>query len=125
MDRLLARMHVNRYILDLDRPLDALPRLPGCDLERIDPRTLSAEVPATAGLHALFDALAEGGVRVVAVRNTANRLEQLFMDMLEGGAEATGSGLAGAYRRLAGPVESVNRIDLGTGGRTAGNRSTV
>lgn len=90
MDSLLARMHVNRYILDLDRPLDALPRLPGFDLERIDARTLSAEVTATAGLHALFDRLAEGGVRVVAVRNTANRLEQLFMDMLEGGARTGG-----------------------------------
>ncbi len=91
MDSLLSRLHVNRYILDLDRPLDALPRLPGVDLERIDPRTLSAEVPVRAGLHALFDTLAEGGVRVVAVRNTANRLEQLFLDMLEGGAESAGS----------------------------------
>jgi ABC-2 type transport system ATP-binding protein len=98
MDSLLARMHVNRYILDLDRPLDALPRLSGFDLESIDPRSLSAEVPNTTGIHQLFDALAEGGVRVVALRNTANRLEQLFMDMLESGAEEAGSSSVSSAR---------------------------
>lgn len=83
MQNLLAKMHVNRYILDLDRPLDALPLMPGFRFERIDSRTLSAEVPTTEGIHRLFDTLAEGGVRVIALRNAANRLEQLLMDMLE------------------------------------------
>lgn len=88
MGSLLGRMHVNRYILDLDRPLDAVPWGPGFDLELLDPRTLAAEVPTATGLHALFDALAEGGVRVVSLRNAANRLEQLFLDMLEAGTGA-------------------------------------
>ena len=87
VDQLLASMQLNRYILDLDRPLDSLPEIAGFNLERGDGTTLSVEVPTAQGIHVLFDALAAAGVRVVALRNTANRLEQLFLDMLAGGGE--------------------------------------
>ena len=59
-------------------------------LERIDERTLSAEVPTEVGVHALFDALAAIGVRVMALRNAANRLEQLFFDLLDNARERPG-----------------------------------
>lgn len=90
MDRLLSRLHTNRYILELDRPMDALPELAGYQLERIDSRTLTADVPTELGVHRLFDALAEGNVKVVSLRNAANRLEQLFIDLLENGAQGRG-----------------------------------
>jgi ABC-2 type transport system ATP-binding protein len=83
MENLLARMHVNRYILELDRAMDELPQLPGFVLERLDAKTLATEVPTTAGIHSLFDELAAAGVRVVSLRNAANRLEQLFLEMVE------------------------------------------
>ncbi len=83
MENLLARMHVNRYILELEGVMGTVPELPGFVLERLDARTLAAEVPATAGIHALFDELAGLGVRVVSLRNAANRLEQLFLEMVE------------------------------------------
>jgi ABC-2 type transport system ATP-binding protein len=85
MENLLARMHVNRYILELDRAMDELPQLPGFVLERLDAKTLATEVPTTAGIHNLFDELAAAGVRVVSLRNAANRLEQLFLEMVEMG----------------------------------------
>jgi ABC-2 type transport system ATP-binding protein len=85
MENLLARMHVNRYILELDRALEDLPQLPGFVLERLDAKTLATEVPTTAGIHSLFDELAAAGVRVVSLRNAANRLEQLFLEMVETG----------------------------------------
>ena len=85
MENLLARMHVNRYILELDRAMDELPQLPGFVLERLDAKTLATEVPTTAGIHNLFDELAAAGVRVVSLRNAANRLEQLFLEMVETG----------------------------------------
>jgi ABC-2 type transport system ATP-binding protein len=59
--------------------------LPGFVLERLDARTLATEVPTTAGIHTLFDELAAAGVRVVSLRNAANRLEQLFLEMVEMG----------------------------------------
>lgn len=83
MGELLAKLHTNRYILELDRPLAELPRLAGYRLEVLDPRTLAAEVPSELGIHGLFDALAGHGIQVFGLRNAANRLEQLFMDLLE------------------------------------------
>jgi ABC-2 type transport system ATP-binding protein len=90
MDELLAKLHVTRYIIDLDSPIEKLPQLPGFGLERVDNVTLSAEVRSDIVLHALFDSLAAAGVRVKAVRNAANRLEQLFMDMLENADDGRG-----------------------------------
>jgi ABC-2 type transport system ATP-binding protein len=83
MENLLARMHVNRYILELDRSLEELPQLTGFALERLDARTLAIEVPTSAGIHSLFDELAAAGIRVVSMRNAANRLEQLFLEMVD------------------------------------------
>lgn len=83
MSELLAKLHTNRYILELDRPLEELPRLAGYRLEQLDPRTLAAEVPSELGIHGLFDALAGHGIQVLGLRNAANRLEQLFVDLLE------------------------------------------
>jgi ABC-2 type transport system ATP-binding protein len=82
MEGLLTKLHTNRYILELERPLAELPRLAGYRLERIDDRTLAADVPTDLGLHGLFDALADKGVQVQALRPAANRLEQLFMDLV-------------------------------------------
>ena len=46
--------------------------------------TLAADVPNHLGLHSLFDALHQQGIRVTSLRLATNRLEQLFMDLLEG-----------------------------------------
>lgn len=83
MADLLARLHINRYILDLAQPLATLPTLPGYVLEPVDERTLAADVPTELGIHGLFRGLAEQGIEVIALRNAANRLEQLFIDLLE------------------------------------------
>jgi ABC-2 type transport system ATP-binding protein len=83
MTDLLAKLHVNRFILELRRPLASLPAIEGYPLERIDARTLAADVPTELGVHRLFDGLAAAGVEVMGLRNAANRLEQLFVDLLE------------------------------------------
>jgi ABC-2 type transport system ATP-binding protein len=83
MADLLARLHVNHYILELAGPVIRAPEIEGYRLELLDPRTLSAAVPSQLGIHGLFQRLAELGIEVVALRNAANRLEQLFVDLLE------------------------------------------
>ena len=83
MGQLLAKLNVNRYVLELEHPLPAAPLIEGYRLERLDERTLAAEVPAESGVHRLFDGLAARGIRVSALRNAANRLEQLFIDLVE------------------------------------------
>ena len=83
MSELLARMHTSRYILELETPIETLPRLEGFSLERLDAMTVEVNVPRSLGIHSLFDRLAEQGIRVHGLRNAANRLEQLFLDLVE------------------------------------------
>ena len=83
MSELLARMHTSRYILELETPIETLPRLEGFSLERLDAMTVEVHVPRSLGIHSLFDRLAEQGIRVHGLRNADNRLEQLFLDLVE------------------------------------------
>ena len=83
MGDLLARLHTSRYVLEIANSVDRAPVVAGYRLERLDERTLAAEVPAELGIHRLFKALAEQGIEVIALRNAANRLEQLFVDLVE------------------------------------------
>ena len=97
MSKLLAKLDLNRYILEMADPVPvAVPAAEGYRLERLGSHTLSAEVPAALGIHGLFEALAGQGMRVLSLRNAANRLEQLFIDLVEnrgreGGEDSTGS----------------------------------
>lgn len=83
MQGLLAKLKTNRFILELKHPLDTLPQVPGYLLRRLDALTLEADVPTELGVHGLFDALGSQGVEVVSLRNASNRLEQLFMNLLD------------------------------------------
>lgn len=83
MSALLARMQTSRYILELETPIESVPRLDGYSLERLDATTLAATVPSALGVHPLFEGLSDQGVRVHGLRNAANRLEQLFLDLVE------------------------------------------
>ncbi|SMF96275.1 ABC-2 type transport system ATP-binding protein [Methylomagnum ishizawai] len=83
MDDLLARLHINHYILELAQPLEVVPEIDGYRLELSDERTLNAAVPTELGIHGLFRNLSALGIEVVALRNAANRLEQLFVDLVE------------------------------------------
>jgi ABC-2 type transport system ATP-binding protein len=85
MGNLLDKLDNASFILELRKPLEALPILNGYRLTRIDDRTLSADVPAELGIHGLFDDLSQHGIEVMSLRNATNRLEQLFMNLVENG----------------------------------------
>ena len=50
--------------------------------------TLEAEMSREHDLNSLFAALSSHGVTVRSMRNKANRLEELFVRLVEGGKEA-------------------------------------
>jgi len=83
MQDLLAKLHVAHYVLETRQALTETPRVEGYGLERVDERTLTAAVPSRLGLHGLFQGLAALGVEVAALRNSTNRLEQLFFDLVD------------------------------------------
>ncbi|MCP3908294.1 MAG: ABC transporter ATP-binding protein [Oceanicoccus sp.] len=83
MRTLLARLQTETYVLDLEQDLQTLPDIKGYRLTWVDARTLDAVVSKDEGINPLFEALSRQQVRVLSMRNKSNRLEQLFIRMIE------------------------------------------
>ena len=88
MKRLLAKLDVETFVLDLGEPTSALPDVPGVKLSLIDDHTIEAEMSREHDLNSLFAALSQRGVVVRSMRNKANQLEELFVRLVESGKEA-------------------------------------
>jgi len=85
--QLLNTLHVETFVLDIETPLEAAPVLPGQQLRLLDPTTLEAEICREDSLNALFSDLSAHGIRVLSMRNKTNRLEELFMNLVENGTK--------------------------------------
>ncbi len=83
MRALLEKLQVETFILDLARPVETVPALDGFDVILKDSQTLEVAVPKTQSLNTLFVALAEQNFEVMSMRNKANRLEELFVRLVE------------------------------------------
>ncbi len=82
MHEMLRRLHRQDVILDIAESVETLPSIEGYELRRLEPCILEAVVPSGRDLTGLFTGLSEAGIRVVSMRNKQNRLEQLFLDMV-------------------------------------------
>lgn len=81
MKSLLSKLHVETFILDLDvQAFDY--QLDGVNSQKFDTGSLEIEVEKSAGLNRVFAQLSELGVKVNSMRNKANRLEELFVDIV-------------------------------------------
>ncbi len=82
MKSLLAKLNVETFIFDLRQPLAELPVLEHFSLRRIDETTLSVEIARHQSVNELFAQLSARGIEVMSMRNKANRLEELFVRLL-------------------------------------------
>ena len=83
MSRVLRKLSVETFVLNLEQDITAAPIVEGYDLRLIDPQTVEADVESERGINDLFARLTEQGLRVVSMRNKANRLEELFIRLVE------------------------------------------
>ncbi|KID55017.1 ABC transporter [Pseudoalteromonas luteoviolacea] len=81
---LLAKLDKETFILDLQAPIKPV-SLSGYQFTWIDDHTLEVEVEKSQGLNGVFAQLSEQGNTVLSMRNKANRLEELFVGLLEQG----------------------------------------
>ncbi len=91
MDELLHQLHAETFVLNIRAGLVELPELDGYRLERMDESTLEVEVSRDRGINGLFAALSQSGIEVVSMRNKQNRLEQIFIDMVDAGRSGVGT----------------------------------
>jgi ABC-2 type transport system ATP-binding protein len=85
MKSLLATLEVETFVLDIRDPLTVAPDVEGIQFKLRDEYTLEASLPQRNSLNALFGALDGTGVRVMSMRNKANRLEELFLRLVDKG----------------------------------------
>lgn len=83
MRTLLTTLQVETFILDLKKPLEYRPVLKGYEFQLVDERTLEVQVVKNKGMTELFAQLARQGIEVLSLRNKANRLEELFVSLVE------------------------------------------
>ncbi len=83
MKAFLAKLDRETLILDLGRDIDQPPALEGINARLVDPHTLEVEVSKAAPLNAIFAQLIELDIPVTSMRNKANRLEELFVSLVE------------------------------------------
>jgi len=83
MASLLSKMHIDHFVFDLAEPLSIVPVIEGYQIERIADKVLNVGVPKEMGLNQLFKQLSELNIKVISLKNKSNRLEQLFMDLID------------------------------------------
>lgn len=81
---LLAKLDKETFVLDLKQPVQPI-SIEGYKYTLTDNHTLEVEVAKSQGLNQVFSALSEQGNTVLSMRNKANRLEELFVGLLEQG----------------------------------------
>ena len=85
MKSLLGTLDIETFVLDIREPVSEVPQVDGIEFRIRDEFTLEASLPKQKSLNALFSALDSAGVKVMSMRNKANRLEELFLRMVDKG----------------------------------------
>lgn len=83
MKTLLQQLDTETFVLDLRQSLDHPPRLADYRLRLVDFHTLEIDLVKGQSLNDFFGQLSTLGIEVVSMRNKANRLEELFINMVE------------------------------------------
>jgi len=85
MKSLLATLDIETFVLDLREPIRECPRVDGMEIGVVDGNTLEASLPKQKSLNNLFAELDRQGIHVLSMRNKANRLEELFLRLVDKG----------------------------------------
>lgn len=88
MKSLLATLDIETFVLDLREPLRECPEVEGMQIAVVDENTLEASLPKQKSLNNLFAELDRRGIHVLSMRNKANRLEELFLRLVDRGQPA-------------------------------------
>lgn len=83
MRQLLSQLHVETFLLDLKHDLKTAPQLVGYPARLVDSHTLEVQVDKAVGITGLFTQLALQNIEVLSLRNKTNRLEELFVSLVE------------------------------------------
>ncbi len=84
MKSLLGKLHVETFVLDVDGNAPIAP-LQGVVKQQMVEGSLEIELEKSQGINHVFTQLTEQGVKVLSMRNKVNRLEELFVSIVNSG----------------------------------------
>ncbi|MGJ8523540.1 putative ABC transporter ATP-binding protein YadG [Carnimonas sp. R-84981] len=90
MRDLLAELDVETFLLDTQVPITQAPVLEGFQVELLDSGQLALSVKRGQHINDAFEQLSQQGISVTSLRNRSNRLEELFVALVDHGQEAGG-----------------------------------
>lgn len=90
MRDLLAQSQQESFILDVEESVCADITLDGYTLKCIDEHSFEVSVQKGASLNDLFSQLSAQKIHITSMRNKANRLEELFVSMVQANDQAGG-----------------------------------
>jgi len=83
MSNVLRKLHQEVFVLSLREAVPDDLRLAGFDFVRLNEHEIEVELFSDQNLNQLFAALSSAGVAVKSMRNKTNRLEELFMRLVD------------------------------------------
>ena len=83
MKSLLSRMQTQTFVLDLKDPIVALPQTDEFEIRQMDENTLEVELDKERSINRIFEVLNAHNIRVESLRNKTNRLEELFINLVQ------------------------------------------
>ncbi len=83
MKALLNKLDCETFVLDLRHPIERAPELRDFRTTAPDPNTLEVDLRRGQNLNDVFQQLSALGIQVMSMRNKANRLEELFMRLVQ------------------------------------------
>jgi ABC-2 type transport system ATP-binding protein len=86
MRKLLAKLQAETFVLDCAESLAVAPRLDGFAVALVDEHSLEVVVENGRRLNDAFAQLSAHGIAVRSMRNKSNRLEELFLRLVQSGA---------------------------------------
>lgn len=79
MKDFLADLNVETFVFDFEKNLETIPEIPECNTKKIDEKSLEIEIFRSTSLNDLFKIFDQHNMKVMSMRNKANRLEELFL----------------------------------------------
>ena len=89
MSTILRKLQREVFVMSLRDPLKEAPELANFETFLNDECELEVALNASDDLNSLFKALDQAGITVLSLRNKANRLEELFMGLVERKQQST------------------------------------
>ncbi len=83
MKELLATLNRETFVLNINNPLNSVPKIKNFDVRLIDDSTLEVDVSKEQTINDLFSELSNQNIMISSLRSKSNRLEELFINLVK------------------------------------------